>query len=223
MTIDLWFPTVIYHEDLKPTQHTKDRMIEYFDSIHHETDIKDGRYSGDIHQNYQLFNDSRFHWLNTEVSFHCKKFLSAFNVDVDKISIYASKAWPVIIKQGGDIFRHTHPNSVLSVVYYPQSSNPLNGGKLKFHSPNPRHMPVHPEELNDLTYSDTLYVPEEGRLFIFPSHIEHEVEKYHGMTPRYSISYDIIVTSSNSKHNNEFAIIDPYTWKNIDPVNTNAI
>ena len=38
-----------------------------------------------------------------------------------------------------------------------------------------------------------------------------------------SISYDIIVTSSNSKHNNEFAIIDPYTWKNIDPVNTNAI
>ena len=51
MTIDLWFPTAIYHEDLKPTQHTKDRMIEYFDSIHHETDIKDGRYSGDIHQN----------------------------------------------------------------------------------------------------------------------------------------------------------------------------
>jgi len=214
MTIDLWFPTAIYHEDLNPSQDTKQQMLEYMGGISASTNS----YSGDNYGDYLLFDDDRFTWLNSQVAFHCRQYLSAFNVDVNKIKIYASKAWPVVVERGGRINRHTHPNSVLSVVYYPKTGSALTGGKLKFYSPNIHRLPIHVEELNDLSYGDTQYVPEEGRLFIFPSNIEHEVEEYHGNTPRYSISYDIIVTASDAKSDNEFAIIDPHSWKDIDVV-----
>ena len=214
MTIDFWFPTAIYHEDLNPSQDTKQQMLEYFGGISADTNS----YSGDNYGDYLLFNDARFSWLNSQVSIHCRKYLSAFNVDVNKIKVYASKAWPVVVEKGGKINRHTHPNSVLSVVYYPKTGSALTGGKLKFYSPNIHRLPIHVEELNDLSYGDTQYVPEEDRLFIFPSNIEHEVEVYLGNTPRYSISYDIIVTASDTKSNNEFAIIDPHSWKDIDVI-----
>ena len=214
MTIDLWFPTTIYHEDLIPSEDTKQQMLEYLGGIVSENNS----YSGDNYGDYLMFDDDRFTWLNGKVAFHCREYLKHFNVDLDKIKIYASKAWPVVIQRGGNINRHTHPNSVLSVVYYPKTGNSLTGGRLKFYSPNSHRLPIHVEELNDLSYGDTHYIPEEDRIFIFPSHIEHEVETYYGNTPRYSISYDIIVTASHVKSNNEFAIIDPQRWKDIDVV-----
>ena len=76
MTIDLWFPTVIYHEDLKPSQDTKQGMLEYFEEIYDTYSKSDrvekGSYSGDNDQDYKMCNDRRFYWLNSEISFHCK-------------------------------------------------------------------------------------------------------------------------------------------------------
>jgi len=218
MTIDLWFPTAIYHEDLNPSENTQQNMIEYFEGIYSDNlpVIQENYiYSGDNYGNYSLFNDIRFSWLNMQVAFHCEQFLQKFAVDTDKIKLYASKAWPVILEKGGKVNRHTHPNSVLSVVYYPKTGNLMTGGHLKFHSPHTNNLPIHVEEYNDLNYMDTKYVPMENRLFIFPSPLEHEVETYHGSTSRYSISYDIMVTSDPDKSNNEFALIDPSNWKSI--------
>tara|TARA_B100000287_G_scaffold248798_1_gene233913 strand:- start:137 stop:799 length:663 start_codon:yes stop_codon:yes gene_type:complete len=219
--IDLWFPTAIYHEDLDPSENIQKHMLEYFERIYAKNLPvlqENYSYTGDAHGDYKLFNDSRFSWLNMQVAFHCEQYLSKFNVDVDKIKLYASKAWPVIVEKGGKVNKHNHRNSCLSAVYYLKTGNVMNGGYLKFHSPNPNRLPIHVETLNDLSYSHATYAPMESRLMIFPSSLEHEVEPYLGSIARYSISYDIMVTRSDDAGHNEFAIVDPCSWKEIDAI-----
>ena len=51
-------------------------------------------------------------------------------------------------------------------------------------------------------------------MLIFPSSLQHAVVPYIGDTPRYSISYDIMITMKRNSHM-EYSIPDPSEWKNL--------
>jgi len=138
MAIDYWFPTVIYRDILTPTPDTSQAMLDYvnkFRSKHKDT------YSvtGDTVNEYQIAEQPEFSWLNKEVLRHCHLYLDEYGLDINKLCIFVSKAWPVVCNPamiGKDtcvIQKHTHANSHLSVVYYLQTDR-NKGGDISFHN-----------------------------------------------------------------------------------------
>jgi uncharacterized protein (TIGR02466 family) len=89
---------------------------------------------------------------------------------------------------------HDHPQSVLSGVYYVQGDE--NSGSLRFRDPragkrmNP--WPVAEDKKSDRRHWDRVnYKPIPGRLIMFPSWLEHDVEANRSEQERISISFNM--------------------------------
>jgi uncharacterized protein (TIGR02466 family) len=89
---------------------------------------------------------------------------------------------------------HEHPRSVLSGVYYVQADE--KSGRLRFRDPrgakrmNPWQ--VQPKAETDVRHWDRVpYEPVAGRLILFPSWLEHDVESNGSDLERISISFNM--------------------------------
>lgn len=110
--------------------------------------------------------------------------------------VYAAvEGWKNINEPGNFNVKHNHPRSNLSGVLWIKT--PKNSGNLVFTSPN---LFNRYEELDSYTkefkYNSNSYMtyyfrPMEGRLLIFPSSLEHEVEKNKSSEDRISYSFNI--------------------------------
>ena len=213
--LNRWFPTIIDIESLDPPAKVHREMVRYVDRFYeknkqHYTCCLTGDI-GDVHT-HNLHDQSTFSWLNKQVFIQAQKYLEGLGADINNINIYATKAWPVVIKKGGQVNRHKHQNSVLSVVYYLQSND--ESGKIEFrcsHTPI-EHLPLRYKEGNGSNYTSGDYFPTPYKMIIFPSSLQHRVKPYTGDENRYSISYDIIV-ASKPKVPLEFTIPDPSEWR----------
>ena len=224
MTIHSWFPTVVYSTKLDLTNHRR-AMIEYVDKFNVFDEYS---MTGDTVNDFQISSKPEFSWLNKEVYNHCLIYLQEFGVDTDSLDLFSSKSWPVVCnpeyktdRDGLVIQRHNHPNSHLSVVFYLQTDS-QSGGELKLYASHDhpiRHVPLRPYIKDRQYYAlDCIeYNPEEGGLIIFPSSVDHEVSPYHGLSSRYSITYDIVVTSkADLDTDNEMCIVNPNNWTQLN-------
>ena len=234
MAVEHWFPTSIYFEDLEPSDDVRKGMYDYVKKYDDEwicpdcndpsCDRKRGNFTGDTSGDYKITNKKPFYWLNYQVKKHCKIYLrDAYGVDTDKIDLFVSKSWPVVCgTDGGRVDNHNHINSHLSIVYYLQYDSESKGGDLRIGIPtgNPiEYLPIgaYRVDKKEIPFSgqkNVWYRPIENRLLIFPSSLNHEVESYKGDVPRYSITYDIIITgkADSDEFDNEMSIIHPTQW-----------
>lgn len=92
---------------------------------------------------------------------------------------YIVNMWANINPPGGYNRGHTHPGALLSGVYYVQA--PTECGRLLFQDPRAQALVIPPkfndeQSLNAESWSQVFYEAIEGRLIIFPSWLQHEVE-----------------------------------------------
>lgn len=85
--------------------------------------------------------------------------------------------WSIISRSGAYNRRHNHPDSILSVAFYTQV--PVGSGNLIF--TDPRYGKLMESTIGRTDQSISLHghvkvLPKMGRLIIFPSYLEHEVE-----------------------------------------------
>ena len=225
MTIDFLFPVLVYNTslDLKGRRRDHRAMLDYVDQFKFNN-LYDYSTTGDTVNDFQVSNNPAFSWLNKEVYKHTLEYLKEFGIDTDSLDVFSSKSWPVVCnperktdKDDLVIQKHNHPNSHLSAVFYLQTDS-QSGGMLKLHASHShpiRYVPLQPfiKEPRYAAMDSMYYKPTEGMLVIFPSSVEHEVSEYHGEFSRYSITYDLIVTSkSNLDTDNEMCIVNPINW-----------
>lgn len=223
MSLDYWFPTIVYTNILKPPPDIYQSMLTYVDKFHSE---HPDEYSvtGDTVNEYQTVKNPEFNWLNKEVARLSYTYLGEYGLDAAKIDLHVSKAWPVVCNPDKRRYEdslviepHQHLNAHLSAVYYLQTDTEA-GGELTIHA-----SPTHP--MRYLAFSPFLkearltnmdaahYTPEQNMLILFPSSLEHEVSEYYGNINRYSITYDIILTGKeNQDGDNEMCVINPKNW-----------
>ena len=98
-------------------------------------------------------------------------------------------------------------------MFYVRTEKDNETGQLVVYSPEPNTLSGLPIFHVKPTYGSSrtrYYNAVQNRLVIFPSTLNHEVREYHGITNRYSISYDILITTR--KESGNFCLVNPSRW-----------
>jgi len=214
MHIDAWFSTPIYNGEIVPTKEQKKEIERYFYKYTQENGacIYEGdslNITGDATGQHQISECEEFKWINEHLHGHIDNYLRSIGVDTSNYKFYIQKSWPVICDEGGGVAPHAHVNSHLSAVFYIRC-DPDNGGDIIFAS-SPDHplnvLPVH------IPNTNVKYTPTENQLLIFPSSLQHKVTKFDGKDFRFSISYDIMITThTNMGSDSEYDVSNPDMW-----------
>ncbi|MDA9697929.1 TIGR02466 family protein [Candidatus Pelagibacter sp.] len=113
-----------------------------------------------------------------------------WRINKDKITIL--DMWSVVNKKNTFNVQHSHPNSLLSAAYYVKAKK--NSGNIKFFDPKEMKTMYHPpiQKFNEISAEIIKIEPEEGKLLLFPSYLNHAVEENLSDEDRIVISFNLV-------------------------------
>ena len=113
-----------------------------------------------------------------------------WRINKEKITIL--DMWSVVNKKNTFNVQHSHPNSLLSAAYYVKAKK--NSGNIKFFDPKEMKTMYHPpiQKFNEISAEIIKIEPEEGKLLLFPSYLNHAVEENLSDEDRIVISFNLV-------------------------------
>ena len=119
---------------------------------------------------------------------YCKEAYSITN----KVEMYITQSWANHTKPTEWHHAHKHSNSIVSGVFYIETNDDDKISFLQANSMNPIVTYYHLPFQDYTAYNGaTWWMPSiKGRLYLFPSILEHEVAKVEGNKDRWSISFN---------------------------------
>lgn len=195
---NLW-PVPIYQSNIP----VREKWKEYVKSLNYKrTHIK----NSDISDDRYILNSMPE--LKSEIELHCENYVRKYLSISKNVEFYLLNSWSNVHKPKDGSQIHYHGNSLLSGVYYPIL--PKNSGNINFHMGShinnifPKAILVEYDEYNNLNASRYELALEEGSIVLFPSHLEHSVEKNNSLDDRYSIAFNFFIRGSLGKE--EYAL-----------------
>jgi len=112
----------------------------------------------------------------------------------DENEIYITQSWANKSKTNQFHPKHKHPNSLISGVMFVSENDEDGLPPIRFHRTNDL-LPLNfdYEELNDFNADCRWFKPVQGRLILFPSLVEHDVEKNKSSRERITLSFNTFV------------------------------
>ena len=132
--------------------------------------------------------------LKKEIEIHCENYVRKYLRIKNKQTFYLTNSWCNIHGPNEQSQIHYHANSLLSGVYYPIF--PKDSGNISFHRNISNYnifndiIKFEYEEYNNITAEQYVIDLKEGTIVIFPSHVEHKVQKNNSNENRYSIAFN---------------------------------
>ena len=198
------FPTPVFQVDLQPdvaVAEAMDAELEAFDrQVYQHPEFSDrNNLTGDLlgHAGLdQLHRIEAFQWLNRQLACSTANYLEELLGPDHGLEVHIQKAWPVVCaNDGGTIEAHTHRNAQLSAVFYVRTEPGNDSGELEFQAPDDYFSHVMAIPYQDAAASGGVFAPKRHRLLLFPSDLRHRVTPYQGEISRYSVSYDLAITT----------------------------
>ena len=220
MVVEWLFPTPVLHADLQPDSEIAAGMeaeLACFDQeVFGQQQFNDrNNLTGDLLGSAgldQLHRSPSFQWLNQQLSLHVSQYLELLLGPEHGLESHIQKAWPVVCAQnGGEVELHTHRNAQLSAVFYVKTEAENSSGELEFLAPDDYFSHVMAIPFSDAAVSGGVFAPKQHRLLLFPSDLRHRVTPYEGGSPRYSVSYDIAITTASGR-GHEMRVPHPMDW-----------
>ena len=197
---NLW-PIPIYENEIPVKKGWKDTVVnlEYERTHVNNSDISKDRY---------ILNNILD--LKSDIENHCENFVRRYLTVKNNAKFYLQNSWCNIHGPNENSQIHFHASSLLSGVYYPIL--PKNSGDIAFHNigtyTNIFHQSIRFEfeENNNLTTEKYVLKLKEGTIIIFPSHLDHSVERNNSNEKRYSIAFNFYVRGKFGKEEYELEI-----------------
>lgn len=112
----------------------------------------------------------------------------------DENEIYITQSWVNRSEPGQFHPKHKHPNSIISGVIFLDDNTGERLPPIRFHrTVEMLSLDFDFDDLNEFNASCRLFEPEQGMLILFPSLLEHDVEKNESDRVRTSISFNTYV------------------------------
>jgi hypothetical protein len=122
-----------------------------------------------------------------ELNFHINEFMKTINTPVERYRNYKIYGcWITQTMPGEHAHTHSHGHNDLSGVYYIKTNN--KDGNLFFN--NPLALLTHSYSFEHIP-QQLEYIPEEGKIVLFPGWLEHGVKPNNTNDERISISFNI--------------------------------
>ena len=143
-----------------------------------------------------ILNRKQFKNIKKFLDKHCKNFLNTIICPKNNIELYITQSWLNYTETNQYHHKHSHPNSVVSGVFYFDSD--IKNDKILFSKD--AYQQIRPEIDNtkwNLWNSGTWYFPvQTGDLFLFPSSTTHQVETKKGNNTRISLAFNTFYKGS---------------------------
>ena len=193
---NLIFPVPIHQFDVNGFSKIKDELIDY------AYDYKKKDPKGVSLSNRGGWQSEGFEIINEDdvLQLFLINCLSNFPPIKETVQL-RGYAWININKPGDYNIKHVHPTNNLSGVLWIKA--PQNSGDIVFDSPNNFESFLENKSYNDdfkkSNFIDDSYhcYPTEGRIIVFPSHLEHHVQENKSNEDRISVSFNIRLSNEN--------------------------
>ena len=184
------FPVPIHQFDVNGFDEIQNELIDY------AYGLKKKEPKGVLISNYGGWQSSNFYIDNEDDVLHhfMINCLSGFPVIKESVNMKVD-AWVNINKPGDYNTKHQHPNCNLSGVLWIKV--PQNSGEIIFQSPvefqTYTEVESYTEEFkkHNNYFHSYYFTPTEGRILVFPSHLQHEVLENKSNEDRISVSFNI--------------------------------
>jgi uncharacterized protein (TIGR02466 family) len=126
---------------------------------------------------------------------HVQTYLNHFRPkEQKKNERFRLRGWINVNRAGDFNTLHSHPGCFLSATYYVKVPEGMSGGEIYFRDPRGPAVAMYETPGIDLPWVGTgmgiPFSPATGLLLIFPSWLEHRVEKFEGEGERISIAFN---------------------------------
>ena len=145
---------------------------------------------------YYLTHESNLHeqedyaWFTSSIQEQVQQVFDDVYEYVD-VEPYITEMWGTVCEHGNFVHSHTHPNSFMSGVYYPEDAD---NAPIRFH--NPLVKTLQPAVKFDNLYNMNSFVlcPQRGTLILFPSYLQHETKPWLADdVRRYSVAFNVFI------------------------------
>ena len=161
----------------KRTQESKDRVINHGNTHTNDHYILDNPELSELKKN-----------LTEKVNLY---FRDVYKIDED-IKIFITISWVNYTETGEYHHAHSHPNSVISGVYYIETDE---SDTITFSTPwlNKLTMFMNPTEYNQWNSEEWWYPTRKNTLLLFPSKLTHHVDQVKSDKTRISLAFNTFI------------------------------
>lgn len=193
VTEDYLFPSIVWHADIAGGEKINERLIADIAKLRAtEKSVKKSNELG-WHSPTNMHKREMFKPLCGCINAMAATIADSMNMRRDR-RLVIETFWVNVNPKYAYNALHDHPQSIVSGVYYIQVDGDT--GRLRFRDPraakrmNP--WPVDADKKSDQRHWDRVsYTPVAGRLIMFPSWLEHDVEANLSDQDRISISFNM--------------------------------
>jgi uncharacterized protein (TIGR02466 family) len=127
---------------------------------------------------------------------HVQAFLNHFRpAERKKKDAFRLRGWINVNRAGHSNLLHCHPGCFLSATYYVKVPSAMKGGEIYFRDPRGPAVAMYETPGLELPWvgsgGGAPFTPATGRLLLFPSWLEHRVERFDGAGERISIAFNV--------------------------------
>jgi uncharacterized protein (TIGR02466 family) len=126
---------------------------------------------------------------------HVQAFLNYFRPEARrKKDLFRLQGWINVNRAGDHNVLHCHPGCFLSATYYVKVPPAMKGGEIAFRDPRGPAVAMYETPGIELPWVGSgmgiPFSPATGHLLLFPSWLEHRVERFEGEGERISIAFN---------------------------------
>lgn len=153
--------------------------------------------AGGWHYAFDIFelNEPVIKEFHSVMEQHIQGFINHFRpAEKRKKDTFKLRGWINVNRPGDFNVLHCHPGCFLSATYYVKVPSEMKGGEIFFRDPRGPAVAMYESRDIDLPWvgngMGVPFSPAAGHLLIFPSWLEHRVEKFEGDGDRISIAFN---------------------------------
>ncbi len=181
------FPTPVYKTTLEKNLSKKELL--FVDKNKLKTHKNEGNITSN---NSYILNEKEFKNLKKDLTIKVEDYFDKIICPAGNITPYITQSWLNYTEKNQFHHRHTHPNSLVSGVFYINSNDEFD--KIKFFKDNLHSTIKFETKTWNLWNSETWWFPvKTGDLILFPSSLTHMVETKEGDNTRVSLAFNVFV------------------------------